>query len=82
MPLYEFQCADCGEQFEALILWNSEPASCPACKSTHLEQQISMFAVDSESVRQANIKSARERSKKVQKEKAVADAEAIKHHED
>ena len=82
MPLYEFECSDCGEQFEALILWNSEPASCPACKSTKLDQQISLFAVDSESVRKANIKTARELNKKVHRDKAMAEAEAIRNHED
>jgi putative FmdB family regulatory protein len=82
MPLYEFECSDCGEEFEALVLWNSGPPSCPACKSTKLEQQISLFAVDSESVRKANIQSAREKNKKVHRDKVMAEEEAIRNHED
>ena len=54
MPIYDFKCQDCGEQFEALVLKGSTPA-CPACQSARLEQLISMFSVDSASIRQANI---------------------------
>ncbi|HTB16472.1 MAG TPA: zinc ribbon domain-containing protein [Bryobacteraceae bacterium] len=80
MPLYDFKCLDCGEQFEALVLKN-EP-SCPACQGHRLEQLISMFSVDSASIRQSNINSARKANVKVARDKAVADREAIEHHDD
>jgi putative FmdB family regulatory protein len=78
--LYDFKCLDCGQQFEALVLKN-EPA-CPGCQSHHLEQLISMFSVDSASIRQNNINSARRANVKVARDKAIADQEAIKHHDD
>lgn len=80
MPLYDFKCLDCGNQFEALVL-KTEP-SCPSCGGQRLEQLISMFAVDSDSIRKTNIASARKANAKVARDKAVADAEAIKHHDD
>ena len=56
------------EQFEALVL-KSEPA-CPACQGHNLEQLISMFSVDSASIRQNNINSARKANVKVARDKA------------
>jgi putative FmdB family regulatory protein len=30
MPIYDFECASCGEQFEELVRAD-EPPTCPAC---------------------------------------------------
>jgi putative FmdB family regulatory protein len=44
VPIYEYICGDCSKRFEALVQGKQKPA-CPACKSTRLEQQLSVFAV-------------------------------------
>ncbi len=62
MPIYEYECRQCGEQFELLVL-KTTVASCPACESRELEQLISGFAVSSESIRQSNIQAARQKYK-------------------
>jgi putative FmdB family regulatory protein len=80
VPIYDFKCLDCGELFEALVL-KSQPA-CPSCQSQKLEQQISTFSVDTASIRQSNISSARKANSKIARDKAIADREAILHHDD
>jgi putative FmdB family regulatory protein len=82
MPLYEFECLDCGQYFEALVRDAKSPALCPTCQSQNLEQLLSNFSVNSESTRQTNLKGARRENAKVQRDKAVADHEAIHRHHD
>jgi putative FmdB family regulatory protein len=43
MPLYEYACKSCSNQFEALVR-SSEPPECPACHGTTLERRQSVFA--------------------------------------
>ena len=53
MPIYEYQCDDCGTRFERLIRRLSAPgaekALCPKCGESHLTQQVSTFAAMSDS---------------------------------
>ena len=81
MPIYEYECRNCGNQFEMLVLAKTV-ASCPACQSQELEQLISGFAVSSESIRQANVQAARRKlaTSKNYRDQKVAEAEEIKEH--
>lgn len=79
MPIYEYRCTACGHQFEALVRVNDTPA-CESCHSTDLERLLSMFAVSSEGTRSASLKVARQKNKKVLRDKAIADQEEIDHH--
>jgi putative FmdB family regulatory protein len=80
VPLYEFKCLSCGEQFETLVLKN-EPA-CPACQSDKLDQLLSLFAVDSEGTRQTHLSSVRRKNAKVQLDKAISEQEAVRNAHD
>ncbi len=40
MRMYEFKCAECGRQFEELVVGDEKPA-CPACGSTKTEKVLS-----------------------------------------
>jgi putative FmdB family regulatory protein len=79
MPLYEYTCRGCGHTFEALVRSGST-ASCPACQSQDLERLLSLFAVDSDGTRKANLAAGRRHLRKEQVDRQVADREEIEHH--
>ena len=45
MPIYEYECTDCGEPFEELILSISKEVEvhCPTCESAAVKKKISLF---------------------------------------
>ena len=43
MPLYEYQCNACGDQFELLVRSGDKPA-CPHCNSDRLAKRLSVPA--------------------------------------
>jgi putative FmdB family regulatory protein len=52
MPIFEYICQDCDYEFESIVLGQQKPR-CPKCESRRLQQQISRFAVATESSAQA-----------------------------
>ena len=79
MPIYEYKCRGCGEQFELLVLAGTVVA-CPACGNQDLERTISMFAVSSEGSRQVALSDGRKRAAGVKRDKDHAEAEYIRNH--
>ena len=46
MPIFEFECLECGVEFEKL-LWKAVPVSevaCPICGSRSVDEKVSTFA--------------------------------------
>jgi putative FmdB family regulatory protein len=43
MPIYEYACRKCGQEFETLVRSTTVP-DCPHCHSTELEKKLSVFA--------------------------------------
>lgn len=80
MPLYEYTCRNCAAFFELLVRHDTVPA-CPTCKSQDLERALSLFALDSDATRKANLAAGRRHNRKEQVERAVADREMIEHHD-
>jgi putative FmdB family regulatory protein len=83
MPIYEYQCRKCSNQFELLVL-KATVVECPTCQSQDLEQLLSGFAVSSDGIRSANAQNARraQRNSSDNIEKNVAQAEYVKKHAD
>jgi putative FmdB family regulatory protein len=80
MPIYEYHCHQCANEFELLVLKNSPVPACPSCQSQDIEQLLSGFAVSSEGISQSRLKAARRKlagSSQV-KDQKVAEAEYFK----
>lgn len=46
MPIYEFRCCNCNEEFEKLVLGKNE-VECPFCRGTRVERILSRFGFKS-----------------------------------
>ena len=42
MPIYEYKCKSCSEDFEKLVFGNQE-VSCPKCGSKDVKKKFSVF---------------------------------------
>jgi putative FmdB family regulatory protein len=61
MPLFEYRCQQCGEDFERLERHSSAAARCPACGGDDLEKLISRAAVSSEHTQKRALDGAKKR---------------------
>ncbi len=48
MPIFEYRCSACDNNFEELVL-GSQTVVCPECKSEKIEKQMSSFAATGKS---------------------------------
>lgn len=82
MPIYEYKCRGCRNEFEALLLPRStDTPECPSCHSRDLEQLVSQFPVNSEESSKATWKAARKKYEKTElRDKQIAAREEIEHH--
>ena len=44
MPIYEYICKKCDNQFELLIFNSEKKVSCPECKSKNIKKNFSTFS--------------------------------------
>ena len=72
MPLYDFRCKACGQEFEALVRPPLAPA-CPSCASGDLERLLSGFSF---SVRSGGLSHAARRAVRKQQAGQKADHDA------
>ena len=53
MPLFEYRCQECGEQFETVVFDRRRAVTCKKCHSTRVQKLISVFAVAGHSRKEA-----------------------------
>ncbi|MEW6002027.1 MAG: zinc ribbon domain-containing protein [Nitrospirota bacterium] len=44
MPIYEYKCNECGEDFERLVFGNQK-VNCPKCNSEDIKKKFSTFGM-------------------------------------
>ena len=51
MPIYEYHCDNCEEDFEKFLrsMFSAEEITCPTCDSAHVSKKISLFGHSSSS---------------------------------
>ena len=81
MPIFEYRCEGCGQEFETLVLKGTVPA-CPVCKGEALERLLSVPAVKSENTHALALKAAKRRDTKQASEMNRAQREYELHHND
>ncbi len=81
MPIFEYVCRSCEEEFEMLVLKDTVPA-CPACQGQDLEKLLSGFAVSSEEMTRERVQRARKsaRFSRNHVDKQVAEAQHLHEH--
>ena len=80
MPIFEFRCSTCGEEFERLVLRSSAPADCPSCGSTELKRIFSISSVSSDSTRRRASRDIRARNRALRKDHAHEEVKRIESH--
>jgi putative FmdB family regulatory protein len=81
MPIYDFCCRACGDEFEALVRAQDPPAKCPSCQSGDVEKLLSGFAMKTAEKTAAAALDSRKRQIRANKDKIVADEDYRKEHE-
>jgi putative FmdB family regulatory protein len=73
MPIYEFECRQCGHRFESLVRSTAPAVECPSCRHKDLTQLVSLSSMSSQSTRQANLSAAHKKAARGRKEKQHED---------
>ncbi|MEO6876887.1 MAG: zinc ribbon domain-containing protein [Gemmatimonadaceae bacterium] len=81
MPIYEYSCRACSNQFEALVRGSKVPL-CPKCESADLERLLSLPTVKSEATHELGMRAAKRRDHTQAVDQARAQRSYELHHDD
>jgi putative FmdB family regulatory protein len=57
MPVYEFECEECGSRFDELVAVDASPPPCPRCASVRVRRMFSALAPPGRQPRGAKVRS-------------------------
>lgn len=80
MPIYEYECRQCGHRFEYLVRSGTPAAECPSCRHKDLTQLISLSSMSSQTTRQANLSTAHKKAAGTRNEKQHEDHKHLHQH--
>ena len=81
MPIYEYACKGCGEEFELLIRGEEAPA-CPSCDGDDLDRLLSLPRVHSEGRKARSLAAAKQRDQRQGNERVRVQREYELNHDD
>ena len=81
MPIFEYRCRACRDEFETLVRTGDTPA-CPKCASAELEKLLSLPAIKSETTHGLAMRAGRRSARFQQSEKLREQAEYEHNHDD
>ncbi len=56
MPIFEYRCRECENEFEYLVLPSTPNPECPSCQSHELERLVSLFGTATDSAERSRMK--------------------------
>ena len=80
MPIFEYRCSECGDEFEQLVLTSSTVTGCPSCGSEDIEKMMSIASVSSEQIRSRAKRDIRARNRALRKDHAHEEVKRIDAH--
>ena len=80
MPIYEYSCKSCGNEFEALVRGEKVP-SCPSCESKELDRLLSLPRIKSETTRDLAMRAAKKRDSAQGQERVHAQMQYEQSHD-
>jgi putative FmdB family regulatory protein len=80
MPIFDFTCRACGNEFEALV--RKTAPVCPKCRSADLERMLSLPVVRSEGTKAKTRAESKRQETKMAAEKEYTQRQYEKNHND
>ena len=80
MPIFEYRCTACGNEFETLVLNSSPVPGCASCGSEDIEKMMSISSMSSADVRKRASRDIRARNRALRKDHAHEEVKRLESH--